>query len=189
MDFEKLFDELENEDNLVNRLAIDGLKINRGKIDSGVSGRRPGDVNVPPICRELIAVQSVIGMEGLEEKFGISKESINKYEKGRVSSLEQIEKRGKSKSDRELEKNLDTMLGRVRDKALDRVMEAMELMDGDKMKACNAKELSQITSNLARVVAATTPKQDNGNTNTQFNTIIYAPESKKESDYEVVQVG
>jgi predicted transcriptional regulator len=185
MDIKRLAEELNSDDNLVNRLA--------DKIVNGQHrlGRKLSGTNVPPIFREVMAINSRLGAKQVDvaKQFGVTQGLVHNFEHGRVNTKAVIRERGESQSDITLRDNLDKALGKVRDAALDRIIKSLEYMEDDKLESQDARVLSQISSNLSRVVAATMPKNDNSQIGAQFNTLIYAPEPRKEADYEVVEVG
>lgn len=198
-----LLEELDNDANLARLLGIDvheafaeklvkGIAINNGSghRETGVKGRVTGDKQVPPIFREVIAIQSNLGVDrkALADNFGVTREHIHNLHNGRVNTKAEIAKSGERDSDVELRKNLDNALGKVRDKALDRIMASLNFMDDDKLEHQSARELSQIGSNLSRILGTTMPKHEGPVQNNQFNTVIYAPETKPEHTYEVVEV-
>lgn len=185
MDAKRLIEELNSDDNLVNRLA--------DKMVNGqhALGRKLSGTNVPPIFREVMAINARLGAKqnDVAKQYGVTQGLVHNLENGRVNTKATIRERGESKSDITLKDNLEKALGKVRDAALDRIVKSLEFMDDDKLETQDARVLSQISSNLSRVVAATMPKGDSNQIGAQFNTLIYAPEPKKENDYEVVEVG
>lgn len=194
MNIDQLLNELEHNDNLANRLADKlvngGIVINRVGVREGEGkGKVEGDKNVPPIIREIVGIQAKLGagQKELEKVFGISRSVIGNYADGRVNTKKEIERNGERESDKELSARVEAAIGKVRDKALERIMESLNLMDG-KMESESARSLSQIGSNISRILAATMPKTDSPVGNT-FNTVIYSPEVKQEKHYDVIEVG
>jgi len=74
---------------------------------------------------------------------------------------------------------------RVRELALDRLLESLGLLTVEKVSSAGAKDISAIAANMSKVVDHVTPKQIGGN----VQLILYAPKGQqREEDYEIVEV-
>jgi len=85
----------------------------------------------------------------------------------------------------EVRERVDTALDRVRELALDKLMESLGLLTEDKVKKSTARDISVIAANMSRVVENVTPKQVGGN----VQLILYAPQRQaSENDFTVVEI-
>lgn len=86
----------------------------------------------------------------------------------------------------ELKARLDESLAVVRDKAMDRLLASLDLLEDEKISKASAKDIAAISANMAKVMSSTLPKENNNNINAQL--IVYAPTQINESRFEVVEV-
>jgi hypothetical protein len=85
----------------------------------------------------------------------------------------------------EVKSRVDNAIERVRDLALDKLMESLGLITEEKVKKSTARDISVIAANMSRVVENVTPKQVGGN----VQLVLYAPNRvAKESDFTIVEV-
>jgi len=87
--------------------------------------------------------------------------------------------------DKKLANAIDQKLDQCRDKALDRLMESLGLLNNEKMEKCNAKDLSAVAANMSKVAANSSRAGVAGN---QFNVVIYAPRQKELKEFDCVDV-
>lgn len=154
---------LNNPENLASRFSVIEIPIMRpGK-------NRP---NLTPAQREEIAIRSRTGEKqtDLAKEFGITQ--------GNVSHIE----RGKTEID---ETTVTPAVQSIQDKALNRLMSTLGLLDDDRLSGCNAKDLSVIAGNMAKVVALTTAKEKSDNHTT---VIVYSPETRGEHTFRTASV-
>ena len=163
---------------------VNGVILNRTEKKEG-AGRAKGDLNIPPIFRELIAIQAHVGggtQKEIAQSYGISESRVAMLKGGQVTGKRQ------TLSSATLQIALEDSLGKVRDRALDRITKALGCMDDESLEDTSAKELSAIVANLSRVVTATMPKNNDSNsTVNNFQTVFFAPESKQIDSYPVVE--
>ena len=81
---------------------------------------------------------------------------------------------------------IDSVLDSVREKAVDRLMTGLGQLTEDKISAHTAKDISAICANMAKVVQQTIPQEK---TAQAINLIVYTPEMRKESHFEIVEIG
>lgn len=82
-------------------------------------------------------------------------------------------------------KIIDEQLDEVREKAIERLMAGLGQLTEDKVSAHNAKDISVICANMARVVQQTIPQEKAAQ---QINLVVYTPELRTEKSFEVVEV-
>jgi len=75
---------------------------------------------------------------------------------------------------------------RVQEVALNRLMDALGLLDVDAISTEKPKEISSIAANLSRVHANLRPREINDGNQVQIN--IYSPKQKTLEDYQVIEV-
>ena len=80
---------------------------------------------------------------------------------------------------------IDKALDKVREAAIDRLMAGLGQLTNDKIAAHNAKDISSICSNMARVVQQTIPQDKAAQ---QINLIVYTPELRQEKNFDVVEI-
>jgi hypothetical protein len=159
-------------------------KIEDGKIEDGggvqpIEHRtisRPGQRRswLPTTERTEIAIEAKLGERRQEEiaaAHGISQVAVAKI------------KAGEGLQD---EAGVEQALEIARSKALDRLMKSLGLLTDDKISALNAREISAVAANMARVVEKTMPDKDRQG---HINLVIYTPELRSEKSFEVVEVG
>ena len=81
---------------------------------------------------------------------------------------------------------LDSALGVVRETSINRLMTSLGQLTEDKISAHNAKDISTICANMAKVVQQTIPQDKVAQA---INLIVYTPEMRKESNFEIVEIG
>lgn len=123
--------------------------------------------------RTEIATRARLGEspEALSKEFGTNRANISHIKNGHTAGIN--------------EEKVERTLTPIRDKALERLMASLNLLDDDKLSGCSAKDLSVIASNMGRVVEKTMPKSESPD---RVNLIIFAPEQKHERSYQVVEV-
>lgn len=142
-------------------------------------GRTEGASNLTDDEREVIGTLANLGTASkVAEVYGLAPSTVHQAKNARTTQY--------SGQDEELRAKLDKNLGRARDKALDVLMESLDLMDSGKLEKEDAKSLSTIAANVSRVVEKTLPKEREGNTRAQL--IVYAPTQINETRYERVEI-
>ena len=144
---------------------------------SGGNGKRgPG---LPAFLQEIIGtLGNQENQRGVAKAFGVSQ--------GRVSQLSNGHSGTNVLMNEDLKSRVDNQMKRVRDRAVDKLMDAMGLMSDEKMEDEDAKDLSIIAANMSKVVTSTLPKEDS--IVNQQQIIIYAPETQTAEFYEVKEI-
>jgi DNA-binding XRE family transcriptional regulator len=83
------------------------------------------------------------------------------------------------------EKALEDAIELAREKALNRLMCALGLLTDDKISSCDAKAISHIAANMAKVVEKTMPDDKKQQV---VQLIVYAPEQRSEKSFNVVEI-
>lgn len=151
-------------------------------------GRSDGDVNVPESLRKIIGEEAVInGRESalnLASEFGISPSSVSAYAKGATSTTSYDEPK-KSIID-----HINKSRRRHIKKASHVLSKALEAITQDKLDYTDASDLSGIAKDMSVIIKNLEPPQqspsDGGSKAPQF--IIYAPQFKQESSFDVIDV-
>ena len=139
------------------------------------SGRNPGDKNRTPEDREKIgALARLIGPSEASEMTGASVSQASNYSKG---------KNGYEQKDAELEEGIEKRLKPLHNLALEKLLDTLDGMDSDAIRAEKPKTQSEIARNLASIIEKTSPKQDGG---VHQQVIIYSPKVDSADKYETV---
>lgn len=181
---------LDSSENLASRL-VEVRKIREG-------GRRLGNTNVPPALRSLIgsiAVQGEENQSDIARAFGVSQPSISGYANGligdrRESEIEEaIEKVEERKQ--ETAKLPDSSLDEAHQMALNVMMKSLtglgeKLADEEIMKSMKPKEVSRIASDMSKIVSVATGQDKQSSVVNNTKVIVYAPQQRKETSYEII---
>lgn len=110
--------------------------------------------------------------------FGISKRTVSTAKTGKVGGRPATEERKLIRQE---------MLNSAKDSALDKLMQALGLIDGEKLASLeNAKDIGRFSKDMASVYNSLTAQtQASG---AQVNLIVYAPKSKNEDNFKIVDV-
>ncbi len=142
-------------------------------------GRTVGAKELSDDQRELAGtLANILPARHVAETLGMSDYAVHQAKNGRVNQYGDV--------DEELQKKLDKNLGRARDKALDVLLESLDLMDTGKLEKEDAKSLSTIAANVSRVVEKTLPKERDSASRAQL--IVYAPTQVNENRFEIVEL-
>ena len=149
-----------------------------GIVKPHYDGRHNGGHNVDMELRHaagLLAQTDTIA--NVADVLGISKNTVAMAKHG--ASVH-------GRENTELKDRLDKDLSKVRDKALERLLSSLNLLDDDKMKKCNAKDIASISASMSKVVSGTLPKDAEQNVRAQL--IVYAPTQINETRYDRVEI-
>lgn len=162
---------LDSDNNLANKFGKKENSVSIIEVPILRPGKKGPELTVEQ--RTEIATRSRLGEETkvLQEEFNTSQAEVSFLKNGKVKSIN--------------ENKVEEVISSVRDKALDRLMASLGLLNDDKLSGCSAKDLSVIASNMGRVVEKTMPKSDQSN---NINLIIFSPELRKEASFEVVEI-
>lgn len=166
--------------NLINTIEHNGGKLIVKEIIKG--GNRLRTPNLTNEERALVAVTAITtNGPSTAEAFGVSKDAVKNWRLGRTKRPAQLA----GVNHPELEQAIEDRLGIVRDKALDKLMESLGLIDKDKLDKQSALNLSTISNNLASVVSKTFAKETARSS--AVNVIVYSPPVKDISNFKVVE--
>jgi len=107
----------------------------------------------------------------LAAEYGVNNKSIHAAAQS-TKNVDMAELRGK---------NLD----RIRDKAVDLLLQSFDHITSEKLEKASARDLTTMAGNLASVVERTSVKEEK-QSNVQF--ILYCPDQKPEDKYKIVEV-
>lgn len=159
VDEEKVLERLNSPDNLVNKLEVRPMYTNRN-----------GRGNLTPMVQTLaVTLGELDTQKAAGEVFGITQQSVS-YLKNDGKNVDRSFVKSK--------------VADVHEKALDAMIDSIELLKPKLKDVKKAVELSAIASNLGRVIEKTSPKEANNQTNVKV--VVYAPTQKSEEQYEEV---
>ncbi len=163
---EQAEERLKNENNLANRFSSGKI------IELPRKGKREGEGNLTVLERTEIASRARLGekQEVLAAEFNTSKMNVSFIERGKTKGID--------------EEKVEQQVNAVKDKALERLMKSLGLLDDDKLSKCSAKDLSVIASNMGRVYEKTTSQREASPT----QVIIYAPQLRDENRFKTIEV-
>lgn len=158
---------LNSEDNIANRF--------NKKVNTVVLHRPGRKSDVPNHSKEDKVDAVVLNRLGIKQETAAQLAGMSQ---GRVSQLN---------NDPKIEEDVQAKLKPVRDLAIEKMLKTIGLIDDEKLSSCKAESLSNIASNMSRIVEKTLPKES-GNNGAQINLTIYAPEVRNERSYKTVEV-
>jgi hypothetical protein len=141
-------------------------------------GRTLGSLEVPMEFR--VAAGLLANFDSVRHvgaALGLDKVTVNSARNGQTSH---------GQDSPELKSKLDEALGTVRDKAMDRLLSSLNLLDDEKIKKASAKDISAISANMSKVMSSTLPKDTGSVVNAQL--IVYAPTQVNESHFDTVEI-
>jgi len=156
-------------------------------VDITRPGRKEGDVNVPDSLRQIIGDTSVTdGRQeavSLAKNFGISPSAASAYAHGATSTASYDEQPNKS-----------TITGakeRIAKKARAKLMLALTNLTPDKLASAKARDIAGIARDMSQVMKNVEPDSPgiNGGVNTGGGPafVFYAPQTRDEKSYDIVQ--
>lgn len=165
-----------NETQLMERLNSPSNFINQVE-HRGYTRNQNVSAYQPEFLREVEAGLIIQGEQGKDvaKAFETTPQAVSRYNNGKG-----LDENGKIR--------MEERKGKARDKALDSLMNTLGLLDeddGKKLKDLGAKDLSIVAGNLSKVVEKMDSK---GNIGLHNTLIIYAPQQRKESDFEVITI-
>ena len=157
-------------------------------------GRKLGNTEVPPAVRSLIgslAVQGEDSQKDIAEAFGVSQPTVGMSARGLIGNRvdaslkadiqeveERVEKKEKASMDAAHQAALDVMLGSLG------VLGSKLQNEAELMKP---KDLSRIATDMSRIVSVATGQDKNSVVN-NTKVVVYAPQQRKESSYETIDI-
>lgn len=165
----ELKERLEHPNNVAN------IIVNHKKIHNG--GRRDGDKNIEPKKRELAGFLAHFDTaKNIGEALDISPIQVHMLKHGKVSH---------DRPNGELKEAIEERLGIVRDKALDKLLSTIDVIQEEKISKLKVTSQTRVAKDLASVIEKTSKKNE-GAVPVQFN--IYAPQIREEKHFDVVEV-
>ena len=119
---------------------------------------------------------------------GKTQEEIAEENNVRVSTVSDIANNVRRMPNTERSVNqakVDQALDEVREAAIDKLMAGLGLLTTDKISAHNAKDISAICANMAKVVQQTIPEK---NVPQSINLVVYTPELRQEKNFNVIEI-
>ena len=147
------------------------------------SGRTPGSLNRSDEDRLAIGeLASMVGPTEAAELTGASISQAHSYSKGFNTS-------GHRNPNAELGTGVVNSIEVVKEKAIAKILECMEVMSKEKLDLMNPLAVSQVAMNLSRVSPNLENKVPGGiNTSAQATVVIYSPPVSEESRYKTIKV-
>lgn len=167
---------LNSPDNILNKVERKNSHFEIRKLHAG--GRKEGVTTLTKADR-LIAgtLGQIYDQSSVAKDFGITRQHVNNLAHGRTDSRGNGSGTGLAESG---------ILDEVKERALQKVLSAVDLMSDKKLEGCNAKDLAGIASNMSKVYSNVSPKDNNDGARVQV--VLYAPRVKEEREFQVVEI-
>jgi hypothetical protein len=167
--------EVVDEDDEVSEQAREAIV---GTVKPHHPGRTNGSKGVPDEFKVAAGLMAHFdSVRNVASALGLDKMTVNAARNGESST---------GKRDENLRSKIEEDLTTVRDKALDRLLSSLNLLDDRKIEKASARDISGISANMAKVMAMTLPKEQEVVSRAQL--IVYAPTQINESKFEVVEI-
>lgn len=171
-------------------LELDKLDKNQSEpraviVDKGIPGRKNGDNGVPSALRKIIGEEAITNGRqaaiGIAEEFGISHDSADAYKNG-ATSLATFNEPNPS-----LQSHLAGIKEKIVQKATGKLDSALESITPDKLEDIKPRDAAGIAKDMSVIIRNMEPDSDD-KPRIGPNYIFYSPRSRKEEDYETLQV-
>ena len=140
-------------------------------------GKTPNTKEMPDATKELIGTLGTLGNEQeVARTFNVVQSTVSDLVNG------------KRKKNPELKEKINQNIGKVVDKALEKLLCTVDSMDEHRIEQLSIKDAANVAAQMSKVVNNMNPKESP----TQFQAgqlIIYAPAQYNENRYEVVELG
>ena len=143
-------------------------------------GRRLGDKNIPEFMQSLIGISANMDtIKNTAEAFDVSPHHVHELKHAKKSNAQG--------QDENLMNTINKGLVVPHNKAIDRLMIALELSD-ESIEELDTKDRVTVASQLASIADKTKPvlKENDGSSGVQLN--IYAPKVLEEHNYKTIEV-
>lgn len=147
--------------------------------------RGRGSVNaIPTELRKIIAEEAISGTPAkeLSKLFEISESSISAYKNDATSTSSYNQPNG------ELAKSNDVVRQTILDGARGKILIALENITDEKLRDAKVRDTASVAKDMSAIIRNLEPQTDKGQNGLNQQFIFYAPKSKKESDFEVVEM-
>lgn len=175
---------LENPKNILPKLKVKPFERNEKtevqikKLHNG--GRRKGSTQIPSMLREIVGTAAQFDKaKNVAETFGISTQEAYHLKEGMRSS---------NKPDPELRDKIDRNIGVIKDRALEKLMDAMGAITTDEIQNAKLLEKSAVAKDMASIMEKVSDKSEAEDHSNQIHFHIYGPNLKSEEDFEVIDI-
>lgn len=145
-------------------------------------GQRSGCSNTPQEVRDLagaLALVPGVKQQTIAAELGMSQAAVSQYKTGHIGG------RPDHPQSKEMPEGKQANLDKIKDKALGRLMSSLGLLTDEKLEDCSPKDLSKIAVDMSRIHQSLSPQQATGD---KVNLIVYSPQLRDESKFQVVEV-
>lgn len=154
-------------------------RLNRGlKVEHKQHLSRLNAQTTPEFLRPIIGAAAHFStLKNVAAEFGISTTSAYNMKHGQKWNGEA------SQVVPEHRAQIDQIIGQAQEKAAEKLMQALGLLNEEKLAVAKAKDLSAIAADMSRVIEKTSPKSQIQAT----QIVIYAPTRHRTESYEVIE--
>lgn len=154
-----------------------------GSIHKDITRGRGPIKEVPEVIREIIAEDAILSDKSVAElasEHGVSQSSVTAYKNSATST------KSYNEPDARLQKRNDEVRGNIISSARRNLLSALQHITPEKLAEAKLRDIASVAKDMSAVIQNTEPHVSNHIGNAQF--IFHVPTSKKESDYEVIDV-
>lgn len=117
------------------------------------------------------------------------------YRSGQLSAKEAAKEMGLTPNqvigaahskDTDVQTRMESNINRAREMALDKMIDALGLLDNERMQDCSVRDIASVAEKMHRIASGS---RESGPREDSVKLIIYAPEQKKMNDFKVIDVG
>lgn len=148
-------------------------------------GRGNGNVETPESLRKIIGEETIENGRGsalqIARAFGISDSSVSAYSNGSHSTASY------HNPTRSLASHLSKVKNKITKRAHSRLASALDSITPEKLAEANLREASGVARDMSVIIKNLEPENEKANDNAP-RFIIYAPQIRQESSFEVIQV-
>lgn len=146
-------------------------------------GRGPAK-EVPTELKKIISEEAIQGTPAkeLSKAFGVSESSISAYKHDATSTATY------NQPNDELKEHNDAIRTDILDKSRSKLLIALESITVDKLNDAKARDAAGIAKDMSAIIKNLEPETNRGGAGINQQFIFYAPKSKKETDFETIEL-
>ena len=156
------------------------VKVMHQEIERGRGHKK----EVPNAIRKIIAEDAILSDESatdIANEFGVSNSSVAAYKNGATSTASY------HNANESLKESNDRIRAQVITTARSKMLAAMGEITESRLKNAKLRDLSIVARDMSTIISNTEPRNQAPQVGAQF--IFHVPQTKKESDFEVIDVG
>lgn len=156
---------------------------------------RTGTTNLTENEKIAIGVlASTVGIETAADLFNVSKSTASDLKNG-MQTLSTNPETGYQQRGRDVElsnkikERLENSKLTIQERAAEKLMESMGLIDNDKLQNASAKDLAQISNQMSQVMRNMNRKDEKDPGKAEVKIIVHQPKTAREDSFEIIEIG